>query len=66
MPIPWEVIYSLGALVLLAAIVWGVMQNSKRNRANDPVTEAATRASYKDPEGYDEERKKFEKQVRPS
>ena len=66
MPIPWEIIYSLGALVLLAAIVWGVTQNSRRNRANDPITEAATRESYKNPEGYKEERKDFENQVKPS
>ena len=66
MSIPWELIYSLGALLLLGAIVWGVMQNSKRNRANDPVTEAATRESSKNPEGFKEERKEFEKQVKPS
>ena len=64
--ISWEVVYSVGALVLLGAIIWGVTQNTRRNRANDAVTEAATRESYKDPEGYKTERKDFEKQVRPS
>lgn len=62
----WESAYGLGALVLLIAIVWGVMQNTKRNRANDPVTEAATRESYKNPEGYKQEREEFKKDVRPS
>ena len=66
MSVPWEIVYSIGALVLLVAIIWGVMQNKKRNRANDPITEAATRESYKHPETYKEEKKEFEKQVRPS
>ena len=66
MSISWELAYGVGALVLLAAIVWGVMQNSRRNRANDAVTEAATRESYKNPDGYQAERKDFEKQIRPS
>ena len=66
MSIPWEIVYSVGALVLLAAIVWGVTQNTRRNRANDAVTEAATRESYKDPEGYKADRKDFEKQIKPS
>ena len=66
MPISWELVYSIGALVLLCAIVYGVMQNTKRNRANDPITEAATRESYKNPEGYKEERKDFEKHIKPS
>ena len=65
-PIPWEILYTLGAVVLLGAIVWGVMQNARRNRANDPVTEAAVRESYKHPEEYKQDRKEFEKQIRPS
>ena len=61
-----EVLYGLGALALLAALVWGMTQYKRRNRANDPVTEAATRAEYDHPETYDREQDKFKNRVRPS
>lgn len=61
-----EVFYSLGALLLLVALVWGVVQYKRRNRANDPITEQATRAEYNHPETYDREEQKFRDQVRPS
>lgn len=61
-----EVFYSLGALLLLVALVWGVVQYKRRNRANDPITEQATRAEYNHPETYDREEQTFRDQVRPS
>lgn len=64
--VPWEVLYGVGALVLVLALAWGTMQSRKRNRANDRVTEAATRESYEHPEAYKQEKKEFEKHVKPS
>jgi hypothetical protein len=61
-----EVFYGLGALLLLAVLVWGVTQYKRRNRANDGLTEAATRAEYNHPDTYDREEQKFRNQVRPS
>ena len=59
-----EILYGLGALVLLAVLVWGVTQYKTRNKANDRVTEAATRDEYDRPDTYDQDR--FKDQVRPS
>lgn len=61
-----EVFYGLGALALLAGLVWGITQYRLRNRANDPITEEATRAEYDHPNTYDQEQGRFEDRVRPS
>ena len=61
-----EILYGLGALVLLAVLVWGITQYKTRNKANDPLTEAATREEYDHPETYDREQERFKDQVRPS
>ena len=63
---PLELLYGLGALVLLAALVWGIVQYKTRNKANDPLTEAATREEYDHPETYEQKQDEFKKQVRPS
>jgi hypothetical protein len=52
-----EVFYGVGALVLLAALVWGVMRNRARDRRLDPLTDAATRAQYDDPDAARRERR---------
>lgn len=49
----WEIIYPLGALalgVVLAVVLW---RNHRRNKAVDPITEAAVREEYDNPERYD-------------
>ena len=61
-----EILYGLGALVLLAVLVWGVTQYKTRNKANDPITEAATREEYDHPDRYAREQERFKDQVRPS
>jgi hypothetical protein len=61
-----EVLYGVGAVILLAALVWGWANNKNRNRANDSVTEAATRAEYDHPETYAEDRRELERKIRPS
>jgi hypothetical protein len=59
-----EVLYGLGALVLLAALVWGITQYKTRNRANDAVTEAATREEYDHPDTYGQDQQAFRDQLR--
>jgi hypothetical protein len=61
-----EIAYGLGALALLVALVWGITQYKTRNKANDPLTEAATREEYDHPDSYSQEQKRFKDQVRPS
>lgn len=48
----WEVAFFVGAVILAAALVWGVMSYNRRNRANDPVTEEATRELYANTDTY--------------
>lgn len=61
-----EVFYGLGALLLLAVLIWAVSRNKGRNRANDAITEAATREEYDHPETYEETRRELNRRVRPS
>ena len=52
-----EALWGVGIVVLLVVLIWGVSRNSRRNRALDPMTEAATRAEYDRPDTYDDGRK---------
>ena len=63
---PLELLYGVGALVLLVALVWGITQYKTRNKANDALTEAATREEYDHPDRYAAEEDEFRKQIRPS
>ncbi len=47
------IFYGGGALVLGGVMAYGMYRNSTRNKANDKITEAATRMQYKDPERYE-------------
>lgn len=42
-----EILYIIGAIVLLGALAYGTMQYSRRNRALDRVGEDVTRERYK-------------------
>lgn len=67
MDISPEILYPIGALLLLGALLWGVVQYHTRNRANDPITEKATRDLYDKPrEEYDREREELKDELRPS
>ena len=59
-----EIFYGVRALILLGGLAWGTWQYRHRNRANDLVTEEATRELYEHPNSYNEQ--KFEKQIRKS
>lgn len=63
---PLELLYGVGALLLAAALVWGIVQYRTRNKANDPLTEAATREEYDHPDRYQQEQDDFKKRIRPS
>ena len=63
---PLELLYGVGALVLLIALVWGITQYKSRNKANDPLTEAATREEYDHPDTYQQKEDDFRDRVRPS
>lgn len=60
----WELFYPIGALLVLAALVYGALQYKSRNRANDRVTEKATREQYRHPETYKARSKELEKELR--
>jgi hypothetical protein len=60
-----EVLYGAGALVLLLGLAWGVWRYNRRDRANDPVTEMATREEYQRPDQTGAERSEFERRISP-
>lgn len=56
----YELLYFIGALVLLAAIGYGVYRDKTRDKRKDVITEAATREQYRHPERYQATQKKYE------
>ena len=64
--LPLELLYGLGALLLMAALIYGFVQYKRRNRANDAITEAATHEEYSHPDTYQREEEDFRRQIRPS
>ncbi len=62
----WEIAWPLGALALFIALAYGAWSYHTRNRANDRITEEATRELYSRPETYDRKREELKKRVRPS
>ncbi len=60
-----EIGFFVGALILLAAIVYGVMANTRRNRANDAVTAQATAELYLDQDAYGEKEDELRAKTRP-
>lgn len=47
-----ETAFFAGAVILLAALIWGVVAYNRRNRANEPITDEATRQLYADTDTY--------------
>jgi hypothetical protein len=60
-----EILFGFGALLLFGVLAWAVIANKRRNRANDAITDAATRDMHEHPDTYQARRGKFEKQLRP-
>jgi hypothetical protein len=61
-----EVLFGIGAIALLAALIWGMIQYKTRNRVNDRVTEEAADALFDNPETYERKRPSLKDEVRPS
>ena len=47
-----EIGFAIGSLLLALAMVFGAMQYRRRNRANIPITEQATRDLYDNEDRY--------------
>ena len=45
--------YGFGTLILFVALIYGGVQYSRRNRANDKITDAATVELYEHPDRYE-------------
>ena len=45
-PSLWLIVLTLGAILLLAAMIYGFYRNQRRSRAEEALTEAATRQEY--------------------
>jgi hypothetical protein len=56
----YELLYFIGALLLLAVIGYGVYRDKTRNKAKDTLTEAATKMQYEHPEEYEKVQEQFE------
>ncbi len=63
---PFELLYGLGAAGLAVGIAYAIYQYRTRNRANDAITEAATREQYSHPEDYEATEEHLRRKVRPS
>jgi hypothetical protein len=61
-----EVLLGVGIVVLFVGLLWGYRQYKTRNRANDPLTEAATKAEYDQPETYEKDERELKRRVLPS
>lgn len=61
-----EVLFGVGIVVLFFGLLWGFIQYKTRNRANDPLTEAATKAEYDHPETYEADEAALKEKVQPS
>jgi len=65
--IGWEMLWPLGTLLLGLGIAYGMWRVHTRNKANDAVTEAATREQYDNPKTYmAETRDELKDEIRPS
>jgi hypothetical protein len=60
----YELLWGGGILILLGAIAWAAARYHSRNRANDEITERATRVQYTDPDGAVDEQARLRRQVR--
>ncbi|HYE47880.1 MAG TPA: hypothetical protein VEA44_19085 [Caulobacter sp.] len=63
----WEMLFHIGWVVLGLALAYGLWKYYTRNKANDAVTEQATREQYEHPESYDNARREeLKDKLRPS
>jgi uncharacterized membrane-anchored protein YhcB (DUF1043 family) len=61
-----ELLYGIGALLLLIALIWGVSRARLKSRTAEAISEEATRELYQEPERFDEQRREELKQAAES
>jgi hypothetical protein len=66
MHFPPELTWGIGIILLFVAMAWGAIQYSRRNKANEPLSELATHELHAHPETYEETREELKKRVLPS
>jgi hypothetical protein len=66
MELSGELMYGIGAVVILLALIWGTYQVRTRNRRNDRLTEKAVREEYDHPETYAQRSEELKRKVEPS
>jgi hypothetical protein len=66
MELSGELMYGIGAVVNLLALIWGTYQVRTRNRRNDRLTEKAVREEYDHPETYAQRSEELKRKVEPS
>lgn len=59
----WEIGFAIGTLLVLIALIWGIMQSQRRNRAADPIRDQATKELYDDPRYGDARRDQLEHEI---
>ena len=52
-----ELLYGVGALLLLIALIWGVSRGRLKSRTAEAVSEEGTREIYQEPERFGDERR---------
>ena len=64
----WESLYFVGAIVIAVCAAYGIYQSRTRNKANDRVTQAATKELYADADRYEDggRRETLKDQLHPS
>jgi len=63
---PLELIYGICIVVLGIGIAYAIRQHRTRNRANDAISQTATRERYDHPERYEQTEKELKRKVHPS
>lgn len=59
-----ELLFGVGIVLLGLALAWGLWRYHTRNRANDAVTEEATRQVYQRPDSYAQDKPDLEDRLR--
>jgi hypothetical protein len=48
----WEIFFGAGVVLLGLSLAYGLIQNARRHKANDSITEEATRKLRENPDQY--------------
>ena len=52
-----EILYGIGALLLLIALIWGVSRGRLKSRTAEAISEESAREIYQEPERFDDQRR---------